>query len=126
MSKRKGRGLLTTLALVAITAGACSRVPDPMYTGPGWYLEKPVALFVAGPRIYGGPFSYEQCEAERTKLPQSTAERMLCFRHLVAPGATGPYLIDRDRPQAPPASAPPSPDSVTSTQQQPASTGPKS
>lgn len=123
MNKRKRRGLFdglvpTVAPLLAIAgmAGACSPVPNPAYTTPGWYLEKPVQLFVGGPQIYGGPFNYDQCEAERTKLPKQTADQMLCFRHLVAPGGTGPYLIDRDIKQAPPSSAPPSPDSVTTPQ----------
>jgi hypothetical protein len=48
-------------------------------------------LLPTGPQIFGGPFTYEQCESERTKLPGSTAERMLCNRELVTPGAFGPY-----------------------------------
>jgi hypothetical protein len=96
-----------------------------MYAGPGWYLEKPTQLFAAGPQIFAGPFSYEQCEAERTKLPDSTAVRMLCFKHLVAPGVAGPYVTQNDVrygaiPPAPPGTetAPPTP-AVTVTPTEP-------
>ena len=97
MSKRSTPGRVPALAVAgafAAAAAACSPVPNPAYTGPGWYLEKPTPLLAAGPQIFAGPFSYEQCEAERLKLPQSTSERMICFRQLVPPGPMGPYVID--------------------------------
>lgn len=133
MSERKRRDLpggavptLATSLAIALAAGACSAVPNPAYTGPGWYLEKPVQLLAAGPRIYGGPFNYEQCETERTKLPKQTADQMLCFRHLAAPGMAGPYLTDMDaRRSAQPTTLGTDPDTVAGTQEQRVSSGPR-
>ncbi len=80
-----GLGLLSAVA-------ACSTAPKEVaYTTPGWYLEKPRLISAVGPQIFGGPFTYEQCETERVKLPQTTADQMLCIKELVKPGKYGPY-----------------------------------
>lgn len=81
-----GLGLMLAL-------GGCSsaRSPSVAYTTPGWYLEKPRFLLATGPEIFAGPFTYEQCEAERTKLADDTSRRMLCIMERVRPGTFGPY-----------------------------------
>ncbi len=81
--------ILVGLFLVA-PVGACAR-PETAYTGPGWYLEKPHQLIALRPQVFGGPFSYEKCEAERTKLSEPTASNMLCIRELAPPPIWGPY-----------------------------------
>jgi hypothetical protein len=92
MSKRMvGRTAKILAGLVFLPAlGACDR-PQVAYSKPGWYLEKPHQLVVAGPQIFAGPMSYEQCEIERKKLPPATAENALCIRELAPPGPNGPY-----------------------------------
>ncbi len=96
MSKRS---IVAGLALVVALAGCAGRGQQVAYTGPGWYLEMPRLLVVAGPQIFAGPFTYEGCEAERTKW--ETAYRLLCINEKARPGPYGPY----DRPvPAPPAS----------------------
>jgi hypothetical protein len=86
-----GQMAKTLAGLAFLSAlGACNR-PQVAYTTPGWYLEKPHQLVVAGPQIFAGPMSYDQCEIERKKLPASTAENMLCIRELAPPGPNGPY-----------------------------------
>jgi hypothetical protein len=86
MSKRSvAAGLGLVLAL-----GACtSRSPLIAYTSPGWYLERPRLLLVSGPEIFAGPFTYEQCEAERVKF--ETSSRLLCIMEKTRPSAYGPY-----------------------------------
>jgi hypothetical protein len=95
MSKRSiGRMVqILSAAALACTLGACakSEVARLSYAGPGWYLEKPKLILASGPQIFGGPFTYDQCELKRKQLPESTAELMLCNRELVAPGPYGPY-----------------------------------
>jgi hypothetical protein len=44
---------------------------------------------VKGPEIFGGPFTYEQCEAERLKW--DTAWRLLCINEKTQPGPYGPF-----------------------------------
>src|SRR5215469_4664732 len=87
---------LATVLALAVAAGACTHEARLAYNGPGWYLEKPHLITPAAPQVYGGPFSYEDCEAARTKLPERTADQMLCFRHLAKPTFTGPYLTNMD------------------------------
>jgi hypothetical protein len=116
-------GLATGLALACV-AGACSTTPNVVYAGPGWYLEKPRPMVAAGPQLWSGPFSYDQCEAERTKLPLPTAERMLCIRQLAAPGVAGPYITEIDvRWSAYTPTA--SPDAVTAAQERRVSSEPR-
>jgi hypothetical protein len=88
MSKR----VLAILSL-AISLGACNsaRNPDVAYTSPGWYLERPRIILVRGPEIFAGPFTYDQCEAERLKFDTPTAERLLCMHELTNPGTFGPW-----------------------------------
>jgi hypothetical protein len=52
------------------------------WNGPGWYLEMPHHT-IMGSDWYGGPMSYEDCEAARKK--EATADRMLCTRLLTKP-----------------------------------------
>jgi len=78
--------------LLAMLLGACNRTNQSQaYTIPGWYLERPRPLVVRGPEIFAGPFSYDQCEAERLKFDPPTAERLLCIRELTKPPINGPY-----------------------------------
>ena len=87
MSKR----VLAAL-LLAMSLGACvSSSPLVAYTTPGWYLERPRIVLVKGPEIFAGPFTYDQCEAERLKFAPATAERLLCIKELTKPGPYGPY-----------------------------------
>lgn len=87
MSKRMAR-ILAGLAF-ATAVGACA-LPEATYTTPGWYLEKPRPTVTLGPQIFKGPFSYEQCEIERKKLPP-TVDNLLCFHELAPPPRMGPY-----------------------------------
>lgn len=82
--------VLAGLGLV-LALGGCSsaRSPAVAYTTPGWYLEKPRFLLATGPEIFGGPFGYEQCEAERVKY--ETAPRLLCILEKTRPGTYGPF-----------------------------------
>jgi hypothetical protein len=61
------------------------------WTGPGWYLEKPYLLVLGGPKYYGGPFSYDDCEEQRIRLPAETATQMLCIRENRRPEVYGAY-----------------------------------
>ncbi|MFI4998733.1 MAG: hypothetical protein ACHQK9_02535 [Reyranellales bacterium] len=91
MSERsihRAPAVLATLALV-VSLGACNPSPNPAWTASGWYLEQPRLLLVSGPVIFSGPFSYDQCEAERMKA--TTPDSMYCMNEKVAPGPTGPY-----------------------------------
>ena len=111
--------LALALAL-ALAAGACSHVASTAYNGPGWYLEKPYLIAATAPQVYGGPFSYEECEAARTRLEQPTADRMLCLRHLARPTFTGPYRTDIDmRGKLAPAPANSAPSATTTAPAQP-------
>jgi len=88
MSKR----VLAALSL-ALALGACAKATSPQvaYTTPGWYLERPRPVVIMGPEIFAGPFTYEQCEAERLKFDPPTAQRLLCIKELTKPGPYGPY-----------------------------------
>jgi hypothetical protein len=44
-----------------------------------------------GPEIFAGPFTYDQCEAERQKFDPPTAERLICIHEYTKPGPFGPY-----------------------------------
>ena len=96
------RSVLAALGL-ALALGACGgsgRGPV-AYTTPGWYLERPRPLLALGPEIFAGPFTYEQCEAERVKFPDDTARRLLCIPERTRPGMYGPYS---PAPSTPPSS----------------------
>jgi hypothetical protein len=87
MSKR----VLAVLSL-AILLGACNSTnPSQAYTSPGWYLERPRPIVIRGPEIFAGPFSYDQCEAERLKFDPPTAQRLICIRELTKPSINGPF-----------------------------------
>jgi hypothetical protein len=85
------RTILAGLALVGILGGCAERMPLAAYKAPGWYLERPRMLLVTGPEIFAGPFTYEQCEAERMKFDDVTARRLLCILEKSRPGNHGPY-----------------------------------
>ena len=91
MSKRMvdRRAKAFAAAVILLALGACDR-KQVAYTTPGWYLEKPHQLLTLGPQIFAGPMSYEQCEAERQKIP-TTVDNVLCIRELAPPGPNGPY-----------------------------------
>jgi len=55
------------------------------------YLERPRIVLAMGPEIFAGPFTYDQCEGERTKLDPATAERLVCIHEYTNPGPYGPY-----------------------------------
>ena len=88
MSQRSvvlGLGLMVAL-------GACNRYgPSVAFTTPGWYLERPRLMLAAGPEIFAGPMSYDECEAKRTSLPGTTASDLLCINEKTRPGPYGPF-----------------------------------
>ena len=61
------------------------------WTAPGWYLEKPYLLVLGGPKYFGGPFSYDECEEQRIRLAKETATDMLCIRENRRPEVYGAY-----------------------------------
>ena len=84
--------ILSLAILPSMLLGACaSRSPILAYTAPGWYLERPRLVLAKGPEIFAGPFTYDQCEAERTKFDPATAVRLLCIHEYTKPGPNGPY-----------------------------------
>jgi len=85
MSQRWG---IVAVALCALL-GACSKGPSVAWAGPGWYLELPYPVIAGGPGVYGGPFTYENCEVERGK--QIKPERFLCVREIQKPTKYGFY-----------------------------------
>ena len=92
MSKR----VLAVLALAVLPSllSACDRATSPnvAYTSPGWYIERPSITLAAGPQIFAGPFTYDQCEAKRVnEFDPATAERLLCIHEYTKPGPFGPY-----------------------------------
>ncbi len=88
-SIRRLWGVLGVLS-PALALAACSGPnANEAYTGPGWYLEKPYMMVVAGPKVFGGPFSYSRCEEERTKLGPEVATGMLCVNHPGKPTKPG-------------------------------------
>lgn len=90
-SIRRAAEVLGALGLLTLMA-ACSKAPNEVaYTKPGWYLEKPRFLVLTGPQIFGGPFTYDECETARKKLPDTTREQMLCIEEYTKPGKFGPY-----------------------------------
>ena len=77
------------VAGVVLAAAGCSTQFDAPYSGPGWYLEKPRQLFYVAPRILKGPMTYEACEIERKKIPDTTGEIYQCNRELEKPPLPG-------------------------------------
>jgi hypothetical protein len=96
--------VLAGLGLIMALGGCGSGPRSAMvaYTTPGWYLERPRFLVVTGPEVFAGPFTYEQCEAERTKFDDDAARRLICVLEKTKPGPYGPF----DRMQATPPPAP--------------------
>ena len=88
MSKRSvvaGLGLMVVL-------GACNKYgPSQAFTTPGWYVERPRLMMAAGPEIFAGPMTYDECEAKRTSFPPSTAANLLCIMEKTRPGPYGPF-----------------------------------
>jgi hypothetical protein len=88
------RSMFVGLAL-AMALGGCAFFTDKQVAAPafapGWYLERTRILLVTGPRIFAGPFTYEQCEAKRMEFDQNTARGLLCIMERTSPGPYGPY-----------------------------------
>ncbi|HEY4171231.1 MAG TPA: hypothetical protein VGM96_30845 [Reyranella sp.] len=85
------RSVLAGLGLMMVLS-ACNRYgPTAMFTTPGWYLERPRLMMVAGPEIFAGPMTYDECEAKRTMLPATTASDLLCIMEKFKPGPYGPF-----------------------------------
>lgn len=94
MSQRSmGRTAALVAALsLAATVGACAgKGASEAYTGPGWYLEQSYLIVLGGPKVFGGPFSYEKCEEERARQPPETATQLLCVNHPGKPKKYGLY-----------------------------------
>ncbi|TAJ84118.1 hypothetical protein [Reyranella sp.] len=95
MSLRSFYRLSVCAAALSVVAslGACSgrQGAAEAYTGPGWYLERSYIIVVGGPKVYGGPFSYEKCEEERLKLGPEVSPEMLCVNHPGKPKRYGLY-----------------------------------
>jgi len=107
------RALLTPVGCIlaaAVTACASSLNLSQNYTAPGWYLEKPRPLLPEETRYIAGPFSYDDCEAERlkTRMP----ELYLCNREIVRPSEVyNQWKAFRpvSDPSTPPSPKPPQP-----------------
>jgi len=101
MSLPSIRRLAVCIAALSLLmgVGACAPGTTPTWgpgvnqawTGPGWYLEKPYLLVLGGPKYFGGPFSYDDCEEQRIRLPRETATQMLCVRENRKPDVYGAY-----------------------------------
>ncbi len=74
---------------LAVALGACSKGPSQAWTAPGWYLEMPYAVIHGGPGVYGGPLTYDQCEAKR--LQEVRPERFICVNETKKPVKYGFY-----------------------------------
>jgi hypothetical protein len=90
-SIRRLSAVAVALAL-AVTLPACSGPgASEAYTGPGWYLEKSYLVVLGGPKVFGGPFSYDKCQEERAKIGGDAATQMLCVQHPGKPTKYGLY-----------------------------------
>ena len=84
--------VLTAVLSVAAVLAACSGPgAAEAYTGPGWYLEKSYLIVLGGPKVFGGPFSYDKCEEERAKIGGDASTQMLCVQHMGKPTKYGLY-----------------------------------
>lgn len=81
---------LTGLSL-ALGAGACGPSVNQVWSGSGWYLEKSYLTVLASPAYFGGPFSYDECEEKRIKLPVEVGTQLLCVRENRKPDRYGFY-----------------------------------
>ena len=88
---RRMPAALVVLALVAALPACSGPGASQAYTGPGWYLEKSYLLVLGGPKVFGGPFSYEKCEEERARIGGDAATQMLCVQHVGKPTKYGLY-----------------------------------
>ena len=82
------RSVVVAVVLCA-ALGACSKGPSVAWTGPGWYLELPYTVIAGGPGVYGGPYTYEACEAKR--MEQIQPARFLCSMEVKKPTKYGFY-----------------------------------
>ena len=71
---------LVATAVLALTVAGCSKPMN--WNGPGWYLQMP-HVGIPGADYYGGPMSYDECEAARKK--ETVADKMLCSMILKQP-----------------------------------------
>lgn len=94
MSLRSFHSLPVCAAILSLAAGlaACSGPgASQAYAGPGWYLEKSYIIVLGGPKVFGGPFTYEKCEEERLRLGPEVSADMLCVNHPGKPKKYGLY-----------------------------------
>lgn len=77
--------VVTGFALAA-TLGGCATSVDQAWTAPGWYLEQPRALMLVHPAYIAGPYSYEECEADR--LTKRQPDLLLCTNRKAKPSDT--------------------------------------
>ena len=89
MARRSVLAALVLSAALGFTLGACSKGPSVAWTGPGWYLELPYPVIAGGPAVYGGPMTYEACEAKRVE--QIKPNRFLCVNEVKQPTKYGFY-----------------------------------
>ena len=95
------RSVLASVGLMMVL-GACNTYgPTNMFTTPGWYLERPRLMMVAGPEIFAGPMSYDECEVKRTTFPATTASNLLCINEKTKPGPYGPFTPSSRLPPSP-------------------------
>jgi len=82
---------LAVVTLAGLSAAGCSPTPSvaTAWTGPGWYLQKNNMTQLSGNSYFGGPWTYDKCEEERTKLPPETGIQMLCVRENRKPDIFG-------------------------------------
>ena len=48
-------------------------------------------IVLGGPKYFGGPYTYDQCEEERIKLPEETRSSFMCIRENRRPERYGSY-----------------------------------
>jgi hypothetical protein len=90
-SIRRLSACAAALSLAAAVAACSGPGAAEAYTGPGWYLEKPYLIVLGGPKVFGGPFSYDKCEEERAKVGGDAATDLLCVNHPGKPTKYGLY-----------------------------------
>ncbi|HLG47973.1 MAG TPA: hypothetical protein VKY24_17150 [Reyranella sp.] len=95
------RSVAAGLGLMLVLAGCNRYGPSVMFTTPGWYLERPRLMMVAGPEIFAGPMTYDECEAKRATFPATTASDLLCINEKTKPGPYGPFTPSSRLPATP-------------------------
>ena len=83
------RKLVIAAAILSATLAGCSKGPSVAWAGPGWYLELPYTVIAGGPGVYGGPYTYDGCEAKRKD--QIQPQRFLCVMETKQPTKYGFY-----------------------------------